>query len=234
MEFIKIYPNRKARQIILGSILGDGHLYRSTCVIGHRLKDKDYIFWKHKELGDLFPNPPTLATVNSFGNRNYQYWRLTSIGSSIFDEYHRKIYRNGRKAITREVLDELEELGVAVWYMDDGSLSCLMKSFRYPHVRISTAGFGLEGNKIIMEWFKDRWGILFNILYCPETKRSTHITKENWILSITRKREVEKFMELVEPHIVPCMRRKSLKWRKQQTPRFHKEEEFGFSDYKPD
>ena len=35
---------------------------------------------------------------------------------------HKKIYINGKKTVTREFLNNLKELGLAIWFMDDGSI----------------------------------------------------------------------------------------------------------------
>jgi len=204
------------RQIILGTILGDGHLLipkrrpsrglpkvdlprnarftTSSCE-----KDKDYVLWKYHELEStgLF-RPPKPKRRNT----GRIQWILESRRSPLFTGLHKLFYPEGKKRLPIEVLNELDDLGLAVWYMDDGNLSnrthhCLSYGRDLQHhsvtVRLSTQCFSTEGSQLIRDWLRDRFGI---------KARGTDL------ITISRREEVNKFLSIVSPHVIACMSRK--------------------------
>lgn len=64
----------------------------------------------------------------------------------------KRLYVDGKKVITRELLDALTPLSLSVWFMDDGSRSRHTGS-------LCTHCFSLEENQLILEWFKEKYGI---------------------------------------------------------------------------
>ncbi len=138
------------RQIILGTLLGDGHLFipkrrpsrpvpqadlprnarftTSSCE-----KDKGYILWKFHELEPTGLFPPPKPKKRSTGRIQ---WVLESRRNPLFTELHKLFYPDGKKRLPLGVLDELDDLGLAVWYMDDGNLG--LNSSGLPRVRIAT------------------------------------------------------------------------------------------------
>jgi len=202
----------RQRQIVLGSIFGDGHLEKrvgrahSLLILACREADRQYIWWKYEELkGTGLFRPPFPVTSRSFDNYQYQSWRMESRKCRWFSELRGLFYPDGKKVVSPETLDLLDDLGVAVWYMDDGSLSFSGPKGQYPLIRLHTDSFGLEGNELIVKWFKERCGILFDLF--PK-KGSIKKDKRYWIVGLTGKDRVARFLSIVGPYIVPSMARK--------------------------
>lgn len=185
-------------QIIMGTLLGDAdiaHKERNNCSlrIGHKGADRDYLLWKWGELKStgLFTKSPR-PRVGGFGSLQ---WRLVSSQSSFFNQYREMFYPEGLKIVTQEVLDKLSDLGLAVWYMDDGGLGdCGNRIF------IHTQSFGIEGNRVIKDWFDERYGLHFQLHPCNGSRQVN--------LSLHRRGEVKKFLEITRPYAIPCMGRK--------------------------
>ena len=77
--------------------------------------------------------------------------------SNEFAFINKHLYSNdGRKKISMKILNELNPLGLAVWWMDDGYL-CTHKCNRYG--RLCTECFNYEENILIQQYFKKRWSI---------------------------------------------------------------------------
>ena len=58
------------KQILVGTLLGDGYIYRDRydgCYleIKHSEKQKDYVFWMHKNLSDFCPSGPKQRKDNN-------------------------------------------------------------------------------------------------------------------------------------------------------------------------
>ena len=54
-------------------------------------------------------------------NRNKKIYFVSSKSSEELFEYYNKFYKNGKKIIYN-IIDEIDEISLAFWIMDDGSL----------------------------------------------------------------------------------------------------------------
>ena len=105
---------REQLQVFLTSQLGDGTICttntNSTYYVTN-CKYEEYIDFKINLLGNMFVNKKLLAK-NGFANT--PIWVMRSKSS----DYLRSI----RDLSIEEVIDNLDDLGVALWFYDDGSL----------------------------------------------------------------------------------------------------------------
>nr|YP_009105829.1 putative LAGLIDADG homing endonuclease [Koliella corcontica]YP_009105842.1 putative LAGLIDADG homing endonuclease [Koliella corcontica]AIT94541.1 putative LAGLIDADG homing endonuclease [Koliella corcontica]AIT94546.1 putative LAGLIDADG homing endonuclease [Koliella corcontica] len=132
------------KEILIGIILGDGHLETQNKGKTFRLKieqsekHKDYVFHLYDIWEDFcLKSPQKKAKGNSY---NYAFQTLSS---STFRFYAQLFYDDkGKKIIPKEslLLNLLTPLGLAYWYMDDGSL----KSSQSKGVYLNTQGFTKE------------------------------------------------------------------------------------------
>lgn len=177
-------------QIILGSFLGDGsaeiELERARYRTNHSLKQKEYVDWLRKKLDRLVRAEPAILNNGGWGTLNYS---LHTLGHPKILEIAKELYINNTKTITREYLNKLDSLGLAVWWMDDGSESGMF----------STHSFSKEENEIIVNYLKEKWGINSKIY---KDKR-----KDLYFIKIITD-SLDKFRKIIEPHIPECMKYK--------------------------
>jgi hypothetical protein len=109
-----------AQQVILGSILGDGHLAKPRqsgsnwgLEIKHALSQEDYLRWKAKLLG------PLVRTIDYPPDRI----RLRTVRHPFLTELAKLVVIEGRKSVPLHPFDTITELGLGIWYLDDGCLS---------------------------------------------------------------------------------------------------------------
>lgn len=132
--------DKKDRAILYGLAIGDGHIsYRNRLkdnkypyeqaelIIGHSPKQQEYIEHKasliHSILGGKRPKvSETKHTLKSTG-KTYPSRRIAKT-HKYFRQMHRVLYSHDRtKRITGQVLSYLDEHSLALWFMDDGSIS---------------------------------------------------------------------------------------------------------------
>ena len=112
--------SEKQISLIKGSILGDGHIAQNNSfIVSHAENQKDYLFWKYKILEDACSSSPSYYEKKKkyFSNGNtydclpyYRFnTRLLSCLVPIKDTPRIEIIKN------------LDELGVSVWFLDDAS-----------------------------------------------------------------------------------------------------------------
>ena len=153
------------RQVILGGWLGDGsclHQHgamrnRGFCC-RHSLKQKDYVDYK----ASLFKIPHKTRSYqvdNSFSKEKYE---LTTCSYGDINNLYNLCYKNEQKYITKEWLEELNWLGFAIWYMDDGSLHTGCKN---TSIHLHTEGFSEKEVDTIVNFYTEKGYKLYKTSY---------------------------------------------------------------------
>lgn len=76
-------------------------------------------------------------------------WR--SLSHPTFTDLRKFCYPDNKKTICMEWLDQLRDIGIAVWYGDSGTLM----GRKQKNACLRTQSFGLDGNKIIEQYFNE-------------------------------------------------------------------------------
>lgn len=195
------------KQILLGGLLGDG------CVSWKYLKsvEKDvcgsYMFTqsvRHHTFFDWIVR--NLSNFKPVVRKRYKKYKGKSVGNLtlqtrravVLDDVFAGCYIDGRKIITKDILYKLDELGLAVWFMGDGSVcksggnKYKSKVYRYSYAVICTDSFTHKECVIIRDWLLDRWGIKSRVA-CPPSTNKCRI-----IISIPGTR---KLLRLIAPYV---------------------------------
>lgn len=114
--------NQKQHDLIIGSLLGDGHIDRREdyplFIVSHAEDQKDYLFYKYDILKDLCEMTPTKYK----GKENYQIINSVCNCQDFYRFNTRtyialKPYRNMTKT---DLLYQLNDYSFAIWMLDDG------------------------------------------------------------------------------------------------------------------
>jgi len=184
-------PNKRQTQIALGTVLGDGYLYRNGRLqVEHRSKDFAYLEWKYKELLSITSGPPKQCMrYDMRTNKTYTSWRFYT--KPLFKSLRNIFYLKTRKIVPRERRKiGLGPLSLAVWFMDDGG-----RGARTPKgMIISVRGYSERERNFLRQYLESRFKIKVNLhkngqLYFPIDT-------------------VNKFCKIISPHIVPTMKYK--------------------------
>lgn len=189
--------NKEDRGFVVGCIIGDGHLRERdssvTLSMVHCSKQKDYLEWKVKKLSRILSNGKA-AKIRKISNNGYDGYTWEK-GHKYLRILYKWIYKNKVKTVSRYILNFLTAEAVAVWYMDDGSLSYKKRDGEI-HAREFTLNtyLSVEENQVIVDYFKEVWGIEFKIVKSKNHYRLRCGGREGW-----------KLIKLVKPYIIPCM-----------------------------
>lgn len=108
--------NEVEEEIIIGCLLGDGTLSKSGKF--HRLRveqkksHKEYVDWKFDRLKRLCLTPPQ-------SNPKNKSFRFGTVGHPKLSELYSIFYGKDR-SINPKILNKISNLGIAIWFMDDG------------------------------------------------------------------------------------------------------------------
>ena len=181
---------------MFGSLLGDGSVYSRSKKSAffqetHSIKQKDYLLWKYANISSILGLK--VRTYKQFEKKQKKYYGKISVYSKSLPEllmYRNMFYPNGKKKISSEVLDQINELGLAIWYCDDGNYHIIGKT-----VRIMTDSFSYNEQKLIKYWFSKRFDI-----NCKIIKRK----RGSYYIQFDRK-EAEVFLELIKDYVPASM-----------------------------
>lgn len=139
--------NSDQKQLILGSFLGDGHIRyegksKIRLSIVHSIDQKDYCQWK----ANIFDCKTTIVKNNGYAKKSAINFCTKIIGlEQEFPEI--------KTFCPQWILDEIDARGIAIWFMDDGSLNNIWNS-GYSG-RISTCSFDEDSHKRFVRKFND-------------------------------------------------------------------------------
>ncbi len=114
------------RDILVGLLLGDGCIEvlpkgdSARLKLEYSGKQKAYIDWLHGVFRQWIIGDPKRKITQAFGQAYKKYW-CTTLSSPIFKAFFDLFYRNHRKIIPQTIGELLTPIGLAVWFMDDGS-----------------------------------------------------------------------------------------------------------------
>lgn len=186
-------------QLIIGSLLGDARLEcRSKSIrakhtarlrIHQSDKQKDYVFWKYDKLKDFVIRTPRFTKVwhDPKRNKDHYSWYFHTQSNEGLGLLHKLFYQNNIKVVPKNLIEILDPLGLAVWYMDDGSNNG-------SNITLNTHCFSNEEQEIIRDLFRDKFAI------------QTTLVKDRSKFKIAIGcYELPKFMSIVQPHIITSM-----------------------------
>jgi len=151
-------PTARQRSILVGTLLGDGSLTRQGNVampmlrLEHSIKQADYLDWKAAELGSLFKSHKPIVRphrVSGFGETRacYLHSRAHPWLLKWYDIFYPPPER--KKLITPELLSYVDDLALAVWFMDDGSSCAASGSVYY---QLIMGNMSMTEYKLAQDW----------------------------------------------------------------------------------
>lgn len=209
--------NKDSRNLLIGILIGDGTICKAKngkCFMKFHQgrKQKEYAEWKAKQL-DAFgiPNSGVVEykyKTNFTKGENWSSYVCRVNANPFVNVLRRVVYKEDGKYFSRKLLNRLTPLGIAIWYMDDGSLNfkkhTLKDGTKKVHglfIRISTC-IPKDKLQVYIDYFKEIWGINFYMFH--EGK------KEDCYSLACGTNEAIKFINLVKPYVeqIPSMRYK--------------------------
>ncbi|OGK17106.1 hypothetical protein A2690_01070 [Candidatus Roizmanbacteria bacterium RIFCSPHIGHO2_01_FULL_39_12b] len=194
----------RQRQILIGSILGDGGVYvqknasRAYYTVKQSKRYKDYIYWLFNELRDKCPSEPKQRKDNQ------QYYFYTSTDDEL-TKLQSLFYKDRRKVVPGNIQELLTSpLTLAVWFMDDGTLDYRLKDHCAFH--LCTNCFTKEEAQRLASVLGDNFGIVASVHYTLcRGKRHARV----YIGSKGR----DQFIKLIEPFVLDCFKYKLPQFR---------------------
>ena len=186
------------REVLIGTLLGDGHLETQNNGQTYRLKiehtfwQKDYVDWLYDLFREWVTTSPRKRDHKALGV-TYEKYGFQTLSHGAFRFYAQQLYSSKRKILPKLLHKWLSPLVMAVWFMDDGSI----KSNRNRALILNTQCFTRDENLKLIQIIKKKFGI----------EMSLRPQRDLYQLYIGSN-SVEKFVELIKPYVLPSMKYK--------------------------
>lgn len=202
-ERLMYEPTNEQWQVILGSILGDGTLSSTTPrnMLGgvfthshlrllHTSKQLSYLIYKHEILNPIAC--PIHSLQVSDGTRVY----FQTKSNPFFTALRNRWYPAGTKIIYTPDLNTLDLLGLAIWFMDDGTFGLVRN--KYPYGFLCTDGFSHEEQFLLQDFLYDRFSIKTTVVSTNVHLHRLRISKDG----------ILKMREELLPYLIDSMKYK--------------------------
>lgn len=188
----------RQREILTGLLLGDGHLETQNDGRTYRLKveqavrKKEYVDWLFSEFQDFVRTEPKEKekTRNESHTKNVGFSTL-SVGNFRF--HAQQFYQGKQKVVPKRIGKLLSPLALAVWYMDDGSQKSSLHRARI----LNTQGFRKQEIEQLIQVLEKNFNLQAKL-------RSQKDGYQIYIAAVS----ADQLKQIIEEHIVPCMRYK--------------------------
>lgn len=182
-------------------LLGDGTISNNYVFkLSHGYKQKEYLEWKINLLNEYgIKNNGLKEYISTCGYNlgSIVYYSQMSV-IPFMKVLRRVIYKPIKDYANRKILNRLNPLGVAIWYMDDGYINMRKTGDKIHgfYIRISTCIYK-EQNQIIIDYFKEVWDISFYQFKEGRPGKNTYSL-------CCGTQEGIKFIELIKPYVESC------------------------------
>ena len=202
----------RKKSILIALVIGDGCIVQQTTTIKgksykyanfevtHSYKQKEYIEWKANLCRSITGNRCNVREklvkerkINGNTTPELLAYRFTC-SNKYFKVLRKWLYPFGKKVLDPKFINYLDEQGLAIWYMDDGSTYIPKNGKTCFTCEISTHVSQEDAIKLI-ELFKTKWNISFSL----------HKKAENQYNIRCYTKEAYKFIQLIKSFVPQCM-----------------------------
>jgi len=197
----RLHLSGRQKEILRGLMLGDGHLaspYRPEIArlqIEYSSLHKEYTDWLYKEFQEWVLTKPKIKNQIVKG-KLYKKCYFNTLGHKEIAEVWKKWYWHKKKILAKDEIKKITPLGLAIWFMDDGSI----KSKRHKSFYLNVQDFTRKEVRFLQKLLKKKFRI----------ESSTKLVKRvNTGFQIyISKNSAEKFKKIIEPYVLDIMRYK--------------------------
>ncbi len=188
----------RCKEIITGSVLGDGSLkvhkgYKNARFsFRHSVKFSEYFYWKVRELKEISSDKCVWKQPKtpSFGEN--EMLRYQSRALEELTQIYELVHRQHKLRIRRKWLNRLTPLSLCVWWMDDGSLVANCRQGV-----ICTDNFSYDELLIAVKYFRKVWNLHPRIGRVAKTGPRS----EQYRLWFRSREELKILLRIILPHI---------------------------------
>lgn len=152
-------PGPSTFQILLGTMLGDASISKkSVLFFGHCIRQKEWATLKGEKFRPFGIRFNELSVSATRGGKRYPSIHFCTRRSAYWRYMRQKFYPQGHKIVPRDIISNIDNLGLATWFCDDGSIVTKKdgKLRKGPLAEIATCGFSEDDVRWLASLLNDR------------------------------------------------------------------------------
>ncbi len=149
------------KSIILGSVLGDGclklapHSKNARLTLGHSVTQLEYLKWKRDKLVPfsrkiVLDQKAKTKIISGRKANSKDFYKFFTIAHPDVTDFHKRYVIDGKKRVSKDIINELDLIALAIWFADDGSVY-VDKRNNVPTCSIATNSFTYKEQVILVE-----------------------------------------------------------------------------------
>lgn len=189
--------NKEQKSLLIALLLGDGTISSNYVFkLSHSEEQKEFLEWKIKlalEAGFKLNGIKKYISKCGYNIGKNVLYSQFSINPTI-KALRRTVY-TPKKTITRKLLNWLNPLGIAIWFMDDGCINVntsKQRSSIQHTIKIATC-VDLNTATIIINYFNEVWNIKFRLF---------NEGKNTYSIASSTEKDCYNFINLIKPYII--------------------------------
>ena len=200
---------QEQKDILVGSILGDGSIYKHNCdsvrscrfTEAHSEEQREYVEWKYEKLRDFIHNPMRTRyeggkeiKISGKKCKIKQQYLFETVFHEEFYKLRKTFYPNGEKIIPKNIY--VSPLALAVFYMDDGSYnghSCCFHTQSYDDVSLNN----------FVDFMKLQYSLDLKI-----SDARAKLYQSNGKMLYLNNQNSRRFIKIIEPYILQIFKYK--------------------------
>lgn len=189
--------NKEQKSLLIALLLGDGTISSNYVFkLSHSEEQKEFLEWKIKlalEAGFKLNGIKKYISKCGYNIGKNVLYSQFSINPTI-KALRRTVYIP-KKTITRKLLNWLNPLGIAIWFMDDGCINVntsKQRSSIQHTIKIATC-VDLNTATIIINYFNEVWNIKFRLF---------NEGKNTYSIASSAEKDCYNFINLIKPYII--------------------------------
>ncbi len=201
------YLSTQQRQLVLGSLMGDGSVSRkpvgkagvtmkSRFRFGHGPAQDAYALWKASLLGGV----PTTISPHSKGGQMVETTPLVEL-----DSLRDAVYVGGKKVFSWDYLKELTPFALAIWYLDEGTFADRRRDGSAGRSDMCVEAMESTTRHRLLALLRDTWGL-----------RVTLQERAGRDYVVFDRDGTEALHALIAPYVPACMDYKLLRHHREQ------------------
>lgn len=203
VNFLKNFSEKEITYSLYGLFLGDGYYSGGWIHNKHTNKQRFYCEW----LQEVFENYGLktssrfdYTTHTTFGDVMYSNVNIKVPKKFYFETQNKCFNNDGKKIVSDYVLNNINEFGLLLWFLDDGQWHVSIKEtntkrFGY----LNTQSFSYEENEKIKDMFKKRFDIDLRIH--KDNSGFEKYKKSVYYRLYFNAENFRKFFDLVRPYL---------------------------------
>jgi predicted DNA-binding protein YlxM (UPF0122 family) len=155
-HLMDVEPSEEQKQVILGSVFGDGTIFDQSkgayLRIKHKEGQKEYLEYKMNILGEFISNAQLVDTDTVSNEKSFSQVYGCTVPNMYIKSLRNLSYKSGKRII-KDLIPYLEPLGLAILWCDDGHYMKKKSGSLY------TLNFSWEDNQLLASHLDNKFGI---------------------------------------------------------------------------